>query len=79
MRARVGHFFCEKLRLASHVGLPPHLSLELIGRDAPARESLLNVLQVLLCIQSDLDATRALAGSFHVVFVERHADNVLGA
>ena len=67
----------ELLGRARQIRLLARVVLELLHVDAFLRESKLDIAQVLLCIQSDLDAASSSADSLHVVFIEGDVDHIL--
>jgi len=79
MLASVCHFLREKLWLACQIRLPADIGLELVHSDASLLKCLFDVLQVLLSVQTNLDAASALADTLHVILIECHINHVFGS
>jgi len=72
----VGNLLGKLLRWACHCRFLPWVCIELVHHNALLSEVQLNVIQVLILVKSDLDATCTAADALHVVFIERDGDNM---
>ena len=66
----VCNFISKLLGIARHFGLFARVSLMLTNHDTLAGEVKLNIVQVLVLVQTDLDSTIASADALHVVLFE---------
>lgn len=73
---RVGNLFGELLGWACHGWLLTRVTFMSFNHDTLGCEVQLDVIQVLVLVESDLDATSTAAHTFHVVFIERDRDNM---
>ena len=72
----VGNLLGELLRWACHCRLFARVPRKLVHHNALLGEVQLNVIQVLILVKSDLDATCTATCTLHVVFIERDVDNM---
>lgn len=67
---RVGDFLCKLLRWASHIWLLTWISGILVHHDSLLGEIQLDVIQVLVLVETDLDAASTTAHALHIVFIQ---------
>ena len=67
---RVCDFLCELFWWPGHIWLLTWVSGELVHHNPLLSEIQLDVVQVLVLVQTNLDATSATAHTLHIVFVQ---------
>lgn len=73
---RVSDLLCELLGRAGHVRLLSWVGCELVHHDTLLREVQLDVIEVLVLVQANLDATRTPTNALHIVLVQRNTNNM---
>ncbi len=76
---RIRDFLSELFGRACHLGLLAMVWTVLLRRNALLGKGQRDVLQILVLVQSDLDATRAFADTAEVILVQVHVDYLLGS
>ena len=73
---RVSNLLCELLGRASHIRLLSWVGRELVDHDSLLREVQLDVIEVLVLVQANLDASCTPANALHIVLVQRNTYNM---